>query len=478
MDKKNYIVGIGFFLLAVTNALFVGEHSPLMLVLFYGALFLPYLFFLHAAKHGRWSWKEILLLGFSIRIACAFIDPVLSDDIFRYVWEGRANLAGLSPFANPPNADSLFFLRDEEIWPLINHKEIPAIYPPFAQGFFTLIALFQGGTVAVKLGFITIEALTIYALFRILKGTWTRNRMEYALAIYVLNPLVIYEVAWSGHLDVLAWSPLVLCLSLLVYRSKTRWVVLAGVLLGLSISAKFIGLILLPLILFARRKPVLSRSTFLQQRVAFIIVVFSTLALTYTPFLKQGHLFDGFGAYASSWKNNEGYFRIFERVASRAMYEPTSEVDPILRFPQHDALAMSVGFTKVWEGKTIPNTSFGKSQITGFIAKAIGGLAMGCFLLLLLFIRRDLLTASLLLILFLYMVAPTTMPWYIGWLVPLAALTKHKPSILFSFLVLLGYTSWISIRSGGVWAIPDWVVFVEYFLLTIALIIFPNVKQE
>ena len=451
----------------------------MMLVGLYGALFVPYLFFLKATKSGRWTWKEILLLGFSIRVACAFIDPLLSDDIFRYVWEGRANLAGISPFANAPNAESLAFLRDDEIWPFINHNHIPAIYPPFAQFYFTIIAILKGGTIAVKLGFIAVEALTIYALFKILKKTWTRNRMEYALAIYVLNPLVIYEVAWSGHLDVLAWAPLVVSLCLLVYRSKTRWVVLAGVLMGLSISAKFIGLILLPLILFARRKSDLSRTTFLQQRALFVVAVFSTLALSYAPFVPQGHLLDGFGAYASSWKNNDGYFRVFERAAGRAMYDSEhTEKDPIFKFPQHDKLAMKVGFTKVWEGKTIPNTSFRKSQITGFIAKAIGGLAMGCFLLLLLLIRRNLLSASLLLIFFLYLVAPTTMPWYIAWLVPLAALTGHKSSIIYSFLVLLGYTSWISSQSGGPWAIPDWVVFVEYFLLTLALILFPNVMEE
>ncbi len=479
MKKTNYIVGLFFFLTAVTNALLVGTYSPLSLVIVYASLFLPYLYFLRATAKGRWNWKEIFILGFAIRIACAFIDPLLSDDIFRYVWEGRVNLAGLSPFANAPNSDALIFLRDNEIWPLINHNHIPAIYPPFAQFYFTLVAFLKGGIIAVKLGFIAIEGLTLWGLFKILKETWTRNRMEYAMAIYVLNPLVIYEVAWSGHLDVLAWALLVLGLALLVYRWKTRWVLLSAILIGLSISAKFLGLILLPLIVFARRKHTLSRFTFLQQRIAFVVVVFSTLLLSYAPFVSQGHLFDGFGAYANSWKNNEGYFRLFERVGDFSMRDPAAtEDDPIVRFPQHDDLAMRIGFTKIWEGKTIPNTSFRKSQISGFVAKAIGGLVMACFLLLLLFVRRDVLTSSLLLILVLYMIAPTIMPWYVAWLVPFAALTNHKSSLIFSFLVLLGYTSWISMQTGGLWAIPDWVIFLEYFLLTIAIAIFPNVAQE
>ena len=468
--------------------MFIGKDFPLWLILVYAMLFLPYGFLVNATKKGTWSWKEILFLGFSIRVACAFLDPILSDDIFRYVWEGRVNLEGLSPFANAPNAENLVYLRDKEIWPAINHNQIPAIYPPFAQFFFTVIALFKGGTLAMKLGFIAFEGLSIAMLFGVLKKFWTQNRMTLALAIYFLNPLVIYEVAWSGHLDVLGWFPLTIALTILSYRTGTRWIIGAGVLLGLSISAKFIGFIILPLIVFAPSKLNLARLKFIQQRVLFIGVVFTTIALSYLPFISQGHLLDGFGSYAKSWKNNEGYFRLFERSAALTMINPEirrqnmgsekDKKDPILKFPQYDQLAMKYGFTKSWKGKIIPNTSFRRSQITSTLAKGIGALAMGCFLLLLLLLRRNVLESSLLLILLLYVIAPTTMPWYIAWLVPMAALTNHKSAIFYSLLVLLGYASWVSSHNGGPWAIPDWVLVVEYLLLTGALIIFPNFEKR
>lgn len=487
-------LGMALFYIVFANlgAVFLGFEHPHFLILNYALLFIPYLYFLYQTQEGKWGWKEILVVGFSTRILLTLIDPVLSDDLYRYVWEGRVVFEGLSPYANAPDAKNLMLMRDTEIWPFINHKEIPAIYPPIAQFFFAGIAFLKGGLTTMRLGFIGVEALGIFAMYQLLKRYWTRNRLEYALAIYALNPLVLYEIAWSGHLDVLAWTPLILSLAILVYREGWKWIAIAAVLMAASIAAKLIGLILLPLVFFRPRHRdqknietksientgIKSKDSFYLKSTAFIVIVVASFSLAYVPFLKSGHLLDGFGSYAKSWKNNEGYFRTFEKSARIILMDRKKEADPIYHFSQFNKTAMVFGFTKIWEGKTVPNTSFSVNQIVGFLAKLIAALAMASMLVLLLLLRRDVISSSLLLLFFLYMVAPTVMPWYIAWLVPFAAITGHRPSILFSFMGLLGYTSWILIHSGGIWEIPDWVIFIEYGTVTAGVIFWRNFPSE
>jgi hypothetical protein len=71
----------------------------------------------------------------AFRITLLIAEPSLSDDIYRYLWDGKVQSHGLNPYSYPPEARELEFLRDF-YYEGVNHKGVRTIYPPFAQFFF------------------------------------------------------------------------------------------------------------------------------------------------------------------------------------------------------------------------------------------------------------------------------------------------------------------------------------------------------
>src|SRR5262249_1939844 len=76
----------------------------------------------------------ILVGAAAMRLALLWTEPTLSGDIYRYIWDGRVQAAGINPYAHVPAAAELATLRDPDIWPHINRAGYAVtIYPPMAQ---------------------------------------------------------------------------------------------------------------------------------------------------------------------------------------------------------------------------------------------------------------------------------------------------------------------------------------------------------
>ena len=82
-----------------------------------------------------WRWLAVLfVLAAAMQAILVFTRPTLSDDMYRYVWEGRVQVvSGLSPYRYPPSAPELASLRDPSIWASVNRKPAVTIYPPLAE---------------------------------------------------------------------------------------------------------------------------------------------------------------------------------------------------------------------------------------------------------------------------------------------------------------------------------------------------------
>src|SRR5204862_1171502 len=79
----------------------------------------------------------ILTGAVAMRLAMLWVEPYLSSDIYRYIWDGRVQAAGINPYRYVPKAPELARLRDAEIWPNINRPDYAVtIYPPAAQAIF------------------------------------------------------------------------------------------------------------------------------------------------------------------------------------------------------------------------------------------------------------------------------------------------------------------------------------------------------
>lgn len=221
----------------------------------YGAGFLLYLMALWIIgrrtrspgrqTHGGASVVLIVAGAVVFRAFLLTATPVLSDDIYRYQWDGRVQAAGHDPYAYPPNAEALRPLRTPES-AKINFPHLRTVYPPLTQLAFRLGTHLGGSLTAHKAVFVGLELLLMLALWALL-----RRRGQPALWVlaYAWHPLPILEIAGSGHNDVLGMA--MLWLGVLAWQARSSFGAALG--WGASFLAKFTSALLLPWWWFRRQ---------------------------------------------------------------------------------------------------------------------------------------------------------------------------------------------------------------------------------
>ena len=166
--------------------------------------------------------------------------PLLSSDIYRYVWDGQVQRAGINPYRYIPADPALATLRDPQIYPNVNRREYArTIYPPAAQIVFAAIGRLTASVLGTKLAILAFEALGIACVLRLLsRAGLPRERV----LIYAWNPLPLWSFACDGHVDGIAIGFLGLALLLRTRRREG----LAGVALAAAALTKFIPIAVAP----------------------------------------------------------------------------------------------------------------------------------------------------------------------------------------------------------------------------------------
>ncbi len=198
-----------------------------------------------------------------------FTRPTLSDDMYRYVWDGRVQAQGLSPYRYPPNAPELRTLRDTKIWKYINRKDAITVYPPAAQMVYA--ALWRVLPDNVRWFQIVIAGGALLGGGLLVGLLQALGQSPARLIIYLWSPLLLFETAHAAHLDGLI---LPLLIGAWWARLKNRDVLL-GLLLGLATALKFY-----PALLF----PALWRPNHPQARWQMPLAFTSTIAICYLPY--------------------------------------------------------------------------------------------------------------------------------------------------------------------------------------------------
>ncbi|MEM1115788.1 MAG: class I SAM-dependent methyltransferase [Bacteroidota bacterium] len=173
--------------------------------------------------HGWWrpSGRALLLWAVALRLIFAPLLPGLSDDGYRYLWDGLLQAQGISPYAYVPSDPALARFQDSVLYERMNSPDYHSVYPPVSQVGFRIAAL------ALPLGWewawylwkalvLAAEAVGAWALFRLVGA---RRSM-----LYALNPVVLIEVAGQAHTEGLLLGAL------------------GGIVLSLSGSARWAGL--------------------------------------------------------------------------------------------------------------------------------------------------------------------------------------------------------------------------------------------
>jgi len=356
-----------------------------------------------ALAHGRrpLGRRSVWTLAIVGRLALLPLEPHFSDDIYRYLWDGWVQAHGVNPYLYAPDAAALEPLRTG--WhALINHPSVSTIYPPGAQLVFWALALLGPSVILFKVTWVAADLGVGWVLDRL-----TSRRGEppgLAPLLYLWSPLVLVEVAWSGHLEPLGILPMMAALLFLGRRNdpgesngipSLRSATLGGALLGLGAAIKLAPAAAVPAA--ARRR-------------AAAAVGFGTFILLSLPYVESGlSLFRGLFTYAEHWEANAGVFR---------------------------ALAAVLGADAV--------KALGAAGIVGcalFAAWRRWSVERALYW-----------TIGIALIL-----SPTIHPWYVIWILPLAALRGGRAWLLLSGAVFMAYWGLDAYQATGSWPEPFFV---------------------
>ena len=220
--------------------------SPLHVDIFVGLLGLAVLVYFDSARvvlnrvHPRRAIWLVLGVALVMRVVLIANPMMLSSDIYRYVWDGRVQAAGINPYRFIPADPALTALRDTAIYPNINRRTYArTIYPPAAQAVFAIVGRISQTVIAMKLAMLAFEVIAVLCLLRLL--SLARLPAERVL-IYAWNPLVLWSFACDGHVDAIAVGLLAVAL---LCRAERRFGA-AGAFLAGAVLAKFLPIVVAP----------------------------------------------------------------------------------------------------------------------------------------------------------------------------------------------------------------------------------------
>ena len=367
------------------------------------------------------SLPVVLLLALLFRLTMLASPASLSGDVYRYVWDGRVQSAGINPYAHAPDATALAHLRDDG-FQQINHRQIPTIYPPLSQLYFRLVCLIDPSPLAMKIAFVLADVGIVAVLLLALRH---RRQAPSRILLYAWNPLPIIEVAGNGHLDSLAILLLLLAAYALSTNRKTTAVwALAGAFLS-----KLVPLLALPL--FWRR--IADRPFRLRER--WVLAWFPALTFVgFALFADVGsRLFTGLFTYLHKWRFNDALFSLGYGL----LKDPELAIDDSALELLRRTFAGLLIVLSCWAGWRVPDP---------FRALFV---ILGTYVLL----------------------SPTLHPWYLLWILPFMALFPNLAWLLLSALIFLAYEVLIGYGKDRVWIERDWVKwaqFVPFYLVLVA----------
>ncbi len=468
------------------------EDRPILAVLLLFTLaFVVHLVALRVALRGPFRGLAPTIIGWALvfRAVGLMSEPIQEIDIYRYLWDGIAAKEGVSPYRfspgtvlqagstefSQPELAQLAALRERspaatEILNRVHYAELPTVYPPVSQAVFWLAALITPDSASVAVRMLTMKGLLVAfdigTMILVVKILSMAGKHRGWLIVYAWCPLVIKEIANSGHLDSIAvfWTTgavYVAARSLLRRQScaGVRWLatLTAAALLSLGIGAKLYPVVLIPLLTAA-----ISRCEGWRLAAVFAVVTFSASAALLAPMLPGAvesappptrseiapdpmppneqpstDSLAGLRAFLGRWEMNDFLFLI-----------------TIENLRPHE---VSTGRADAWFA-VVPNSwrrflvdglstslSINRELLPFLLARCITGLVFAMIALSLARrVRRSpdtatFLEATFLTLAWFWLLAPTQNPWYWTWALPLLPFARGRAWLAVSGLVMTYY---------------------------------------
>ncbi len=446
---KLYKLPLLFAMLSIAFYISFGydfERSDFVKLLsLYSALFFSAYLLIEKFKLNFWLLAS---LGILFRLVFIAVIPNLSQDFYRFLWDGRLLMQGISPYLFTPNFSTEPVLSTVEGLGVIMPQKQQLLdgmgalnashfsnYPPINQLFFAVAALFAGksilgSVVILRVIIILADVGILYFGKKILEKL---NLPIKNIFWYFLSPFIIIELTGNLHFEGVMLFFFVWALYSL-FNGKWFW---AAVLIGVSVSVKLIPLLFLPLFLPLFLKYFISNATSakLSERklnwpnlLKFYGAIGIIILMTFLPFLSSEFI-QNFSSTIALWFQN---------------FEFNASVYYIIRWFGFQIVGWNLIATV---GKILPVLVF-------------------LFVMFLAFFRKNkspqqLITAMLFAISFYFLLSTTVHPWYIATPLLLCVFTTYKFPIVWSFVVMLSYSAY------GKDGFDEklWMVALEYFIV-------------
>lgn len=193
--------------------------------------------------HGGSSRSVVLAIAAVaavMRVPIVCTPPYLSSDVYRYVWDGRIEAAGINPYRYVPADPHLAALGDPDIFRQINRATSAiTIYPPVAEAIFLVVTRVSETATAMKAAVVGFEVITFALLVRVLAAAGLPTGR---VIVYAWHPLPLWEFAGSGHID----AALIALVVGTLWAARRGGAGLSGLLLAGATLTKLYPAVLLP----------------------------------------------------------------------------------------------------------------------------------------------------------------------------------------------------------------------------------------
>jgi hypothetical protein len=401
----------------VLTGYFIARSNFEFLITIYSCLFLASYLLLKNKQDN--NFKLLFLSGILFRFCLIFSIPALSDDFYRFIWDGRIQQLGFNPFDFTPreilNQNQDVFLK--QLFPLLNSPDYFSVYPQLCQTVFKIASAI--GQESLQLNLIVLKTViflseigTIYLLNRLIILS---KKDPSLILIYLLNPLVIIELTGNIHFEALMIFFFLLTV-LLFYRQKY---VGSAAALSLAIQAKLLPILVLPLLI----KKIGIRKTVWYGSFCILLTVLLSLGLINTPD-RITHIAKSLNLYYGQFEFNGGIYLFFRTLSWAAM-----DYNPIAFLSKLMILLTIAGMVYIYLKES--------------------NLLSGFFWILLIYLGF----------------AAVIHPWYLTPLVALSVFIRYRFILLWSALVPLSYLTYRTVPYSE----NLWIIALEYCIVLVYL---------
>lgn len=365
--------------------------------------------------------------------------PAFSDDVFRYLLDGRIAAAGLHPFSYAPDSPKIADVV-ATLPGAVNHPHLPTIYPAGAQLLFAAVGLVGGGTLVWRLLLVALVAPAAFALARQPDvGALPRD------VAVVGHPLLLLSLCSDGHVDALA-IPIGVALLAALRRATddthgARASARAGLWIGAGASIKLFPIAWPAALLGA-----------LGARRAVLAGVVATLALglLYAPLSTIGpKTFGSLGTYAETWRYNAGPEALVSHVAERALAaRGVAETFEDVRATERNRTR---GEVRLIHGEPTHAAYVSRKERAATLARAFAAASLLLAMLWAWWRRWDAERALYVFLMTLFLTAPVIHPWYLLWLLPFSLDPRRRAGWVWCGSVVLAFYAPAWEAASGVW---------------------------